>query len=89
VPELQLGPRIEGRHGVRTINAIRGDVPDQTREIVRKAIMDFRFSGFSGLDVLDELKERPDTSEWVDQLAELIDQRLTIRKIIIKIKATE
>jgi hypothetical protein len=71
---------------MRTINAIRGDVPDQTREIVRQAIMDFRFSAFGGLDDLDELKEHPDTSEWVDQLAELIDQRLTVRKIIIKIR---
>lgn len=70
----------------RTINAIRGDVPDETREIVRKAIMDFNFGSYGGFDQVEETKEDPDTSEWVDHLAELIDKRLTVRKIIIKIR---
>lgn len=46
-------------------------------DVIKEAIMEFRFSNFGGLDDLDELKEDPDTSEWVDQLAEAINERIT------------
>lgn len=55
-------------------------------DVIKEAIMEFRFSNFGGLDDLDELKEDPDTSEWVDQLAEAINKRLTTQKIIANIR---
>jgi len=44
-------------------------------EIIKEAIREFSFSNF-GLDQLDELKEDPDTCEWIDALAVKIDEDL-------------
>lgn len=38
------------------------------------SIREFHFGGYSGLDFLDELKEDPDTSEWVERLAANIER---------------
>jgi len=43
--------------------------------VIAEAIREFRWSNF-GLDQLDELKEDPDTSEWIDALAEKIHEAL-------------
>lgn len=45
------------------------------RDKIRAAIVSFTWSNY-GLDQLDELKEDPDTSEWIDGLSEHIRAHL-------------
>lgn len=74
---------------MREISGIRNDIPPGTREVIRKAIMEFRFSMYGGFDEIENSKEDPDTCEWADHLAALIDQRLDPMKILIRIERAE